>query len=73
MEALARLGLGDLYGQMPQLALDVQHWGKIGFGSHTTPLSPGTDRKDLSSQGRYFLSSARISAARCSSFAIKIP
>jgi len=26
VEALALLGLGDLNRQMPQLALDVQHW-----------------------------------------------
>jgi hypothetical protein len=45
MKALARLGLGEFYGQMPQLALDVQHWGKIRFSSHETSLSPGTDRK----------------------------
>jgi hypothetical protein len=45
VKPLARPGLGDLYGQIPQLALDVQHWGKIRFSTHETSLPPGTDRK----------------------------
>jgi hypothetical protein len=38
---------------MPQLALDVQHWGKIRFSSHAISLSPSTDRKSAS-QGLLF-------------------